>query len=221
MFDLRKLIFGGGAVLSEDVSALLADWQALPAVALDEPHFHTRYVLLDALGEGEGGGPRSLAALGMPQGGSLAAADALFIDLLGGGADAGVVDPAQLDRQLAAFLRFAGKSPLVTFHAPSVLGKLQKVLKARLGVDYAPPCIDLVWLLPSVFDDLADKPQSLDRWLEIFGFEPEGRRDAMGNVLELGRLFQRLLARAGSTGLDTASRLVDESHASTFLRRTH
>lgn len=220
MFDLRKLIFGGGAVLPEDVAATLADWQALPAVALDEPHFHTRYVLLDALGEGEGGGLRSLAALGMSQGGSLAASDAFLIDPLALG-DAGGEEAAALDRQLAAFLRFAGKSPLVTFHAPSVLGKLQKLLKARFGIDYAPPCIDLVWLLPSVFDDLADKPQSLDRWLEIFGFELEGRRDAMGNVLELGRLFQRLLARAGSTGLDTAHRLLDESHASTFLRRTH
>ena len=62
----------------------------------------------------------------------------------------------------------------------------------------------------------------LDHWLEIFGMGGgDGRRDAMANTLLLGRLFQMLLVRAVGKQIDTAARLVDESRASSFLRRTH
>ena len=59
-------------------------------------------------------------------------------------------------------------------------------------------------------------------WLECFGLDSgEGRRDAMANTLLLGRIFQMLLVRAVGKQIDTAARLVDESRASSFLRRTH
>ncbi len=45
--------------------------------------------------------------------------------------------------------------------------------------------------------------------------------DAMANTLLLGRIFQMLLVRAVGKQIDTAARLIDESRASSFLRRTH
>ena len=56
----------------------------------------------------------------------------------------------------------------------------------------------------------------------VFGFASGvGRRDAMDNTLMLARLFQMLLVRAGDKEIDTAQRLIEESRASSFLRRTH
>ena len=84
-----------------------------------------------------------------------------------------------------------------------------------------PDCIDLAWLLPSLFDDKAQSLQPLDHWLEAFGMAAEGRRDSMANALVLARLMQRLLVRATNKEIDTAAKLVEESKASSLLRRTH
>jgi DNA polymerase-3 subunit epsilon len=49
----------------------------------------------------------------------------------------------------------------------------------------------------------------------------EGRRAAMSNTLVLARLFQRILVRAVGKEVITAARLLEESNASSFLRRSH
>jgi len=43
----------------------------------------------------------------------------------------------------------------------------------------------------------------------------------MENTLMLARIFQMLLVRATGKQIDTAAQLIDESRASSFLRRTH
>ena len=43
----------------------------------------------------------------------------------------------------------------------------------------------------------------------------------MANALVLARLMQRMLARATNKEIDTAAKLVEESKASSHLRRTH
>ena len=76
--------------------------------------------------------------------------------------------------------------------------------------------------MPAMFEDKAHTVMPLDQWLEVFGLGgEEGRRDAMANTLLLGRIFQMLLVRAVGKQIDTAARLIDESRASSFLRRTH
>jgi len=110
----------------------------------------------------------------------------------------------------------------VTYHVPYVGGFLQRAYKERLGINFQPRWVDLAWLLPSMFEEKSQSLQSLDHWLELFGLGGEaGRRDAMENNLLLARLFQMLLVRANGKGIDTARKLVDESRASSFLRRTH
>ena len=133
----------------------------------------------------------------------------------------GLMTQPQADRSLAAFLTFADKAPLVTFHSPFVAGHLQECYREHLGVDFQPRWIDLAWLLPSLFPERSTKPVSLDDWLEMLGIGVGGgRRDTMSNTLVLARLFQMLLVRANDKNVATAQQLIEESQAATRLRRT-
>ena len=218
-FGLKSFGFkgraGSPANLPDNVRQALESWRASPAPALDEPHFHTRYVVIDVATSG----PRTeeddllgISAVGL-QVGSIAAADAFALDF---SAD----DPA-VDSQLAAFLTYAAKAPLVTYHAPFVGGFLQHVYQERLAVDFQPQWIDLAWLLPSLFKDKSPTVRPLDEWLELLAIDSGGRRDTMTNTLMLARLFQMLLVRANEQEILTAGKLIEESKSASFLRRTH
>jgi DNA polymerase III subunit epsilon len=217
-----KFLFKKGskssANLTKDVRQTLEAWRADGGPALDEPHFHTRYVVVDVATSGEypgSGKLEGITAIGM-RGGVITPGDAFALDLAGGDAD-----PAAVDRQLAAFLSFSAKAPLVTYHSVFVSSFLQRALQERLGVDFRPDWVDLAWLLPSLFAEKWHTVVPLDRWLELFGIQSEGWRDTMDNTLVLGRLFQMLLVRAIDKEILTAEKLVEESLATTFLRRTH
>lgn len=221
MFGLRNLLFGGTqAQLDEAMRARLEAWRRLPAPVLNDAHFRVRYVVVDLASTGlspESDRLLGIAATGVRNGGIIAPDDALYLDLSGREEGAPGVH-----EQLLAFLDYVGKAPLVTYHEPYVGAFLQRVFKESLGLDFQPYWIDLAWLLPSMFDEKSHAVRPLDDWLEMFGLGGEtGRRDAMANTLLLARLFQMLLVRAQDKEIDTAARLIDESRASSFLRRTH
>jgi DNA polymerase-3 subunit epsilon len=245
MLNLKKFLFKDGtpAHLPADVRAALEVWRATPAPALDEVHFHTRYVVVEITSSGnklDSDQLLSIAASSVRQS-TILPDDAFFADLAGQGDDAAATTPdlktiettagprtieteagPRLDRQLLAFLQFAAKCPLVTYNVPYVGGFLQRAYKERLGVDFQPQWIDLAWLLPAMFSDRGSSIMPLDHWIEVFGFDAgNGRRSAMENTLMLARIFQMLLVRAVGKQIDTAAQLLDESRASTFLRRTH
>lgn len=221
MLSLKKFLFRGGAPASlpDDVRASLEAWRASSAPSLGDLHYHTRYIVIDIVSSGldpEKDQLLGIAASGVWQG-AIQPDDTFYVDFstLDG-------EDSALDRQLMAFLLFAAKAPLVTYHVPYVGGFLLRAFKERLGLDFQPQWVDMAWLMPSMFDDKCHTVMPLDHWLDIFGLGAgEGRRDAMANTLLLGRIFQMLLVRAVSKQVDTASQLVDESRASSFLRRTH
>ncbi|MGB7502418.1 MAG: hypothetical protein WBM25_08490 [Azonexus sp.] len=239
-FGLKSFGFKGRAGapenLPENVRQALESWRASPAPALDEPHFHTRYVVIDVATTGpraEENELRGISAVGL-QTGAIVAADAFALDLSGADAEdsapqgdltietrSGPSLRGAVDSQLMAFLAYAAKAPLVTYHAPFVGGFLQHAYKARLAVDFQPQWIDLAWLLPSLFKDKSPTVRPLDDWLEIFAIDSGGRRDTMTNTLMLARLFQMLLVRANDQEILTAGKLIEESKSASFLRRTH
>lgn len=220
MLNLKKFLFKDAtpAHLPADVRAALEAWRAMPAPALDEVHFHTRYVVVEITSSGvdpDSDRLLSIAATSVRQS-TILPDDAFFVDLAGQG------DDAALDRQLLAFLQFIGKCPVVTYHVSYVSGFLQHAFRERLGVDFQAQWVDLAWLLPAMFSDRGSSIMPLDHWIEVFGFDAgNGRRSAMENTLMLARIFQMLLVRAVGKQIDTAAQLLDESRASTFLRRTH
>ena len=221
-FGLKSFGFkgraGAPANLPDSVRQALESWRASPAPALDEPHFHTRYVVIDVATTGpraEEDGLLGISAVGL-QAGAVVAADAFALDL-----SSEESDDAAVDSQLTAFLTYAAKAPLVTYHAPFVSGFLQPVYRERLAVNFQPQWIDLAWLLPSLFKNKSPTVRPLDDWLEILAIDSGGRRDTMTNTLMLARLFQMLLVRANEQEILTAGKLIEESKSASFLRRNH
>lgn len=221
MLGLKKFLFRGGTPtnLPVDVRASLDGWRGSAAPGLDDLHFHTRYVVVDIVSSGSN--PESDQLLGLAActvwKGAIQPDDTFYVDFstLDG-------EGAAVDRQLTAFLLFAAKAPLVTYHIPYVGGFLQRAFKERLGVDFQSQWIDLAWLLPAMFEEKGHTVMPLDHWIDVFGLDAgSGRRDAMANTLLLARIFQMLTVRAVGKQIDTASRLIDESRASSFLRRNH
>lgn len=221
MFGLRKLIFGSGQALDPAVAEAIEAWRQLPEPDLGELNFHCRYVVLDIATTGnrpESDALRAIAALGVERGGRWRPDDACWLELP---ADDSATEASTVDLDLVAFLRFIGKAPLVTYHAPYVAGFLQRLFRERLGLEFSPRYIDLAWLTPAMFSEVATQARPLDDWLAHFAVEFAGRRDVMDNTLQLARLFQRVLARAGERGVDTPEKLLQESGANRFLRRSH
>ncbi|KXB32723.1 hypothetical protein AT959_00545 [Dechloromonas denitrificans] len=222
MFSLKKLLFKAGSPehLPDDVRAAIEAWRNLPAPELDDAHFHVRYLVIDIVSTGlnpDSDELLGIAATAVSQGGMVQPEDAFYLDFASFDGDS-----ATVDRQLMAFLQFAAKAPLVTYHVPYVGGFLQRLYKERLGINFEPQWVDLAWLLPVMFEEKSHTLLPLDQWLELFGLEAGGaRRDAMANTLMLARLFQMLLVRVTDKDITTAARLIDESRASSFLRRTH
>ena len=229
-FGLGRLFKGEGrssAGLPDDVRQELEAWRASPAPALEAPHFHTRYVVVDIATSGRRAGEdalKGISAVGI-KAGAIVASDAFALDFSGEAGDNAAPQEDLLrgavDRQLLAFLQYAAKAPLVTYHVSFVSSFLERVYKERLDVDFQPQWIDLTWLLPSMFRERSDEPLPLDEWLDRFGLAGGGRRDTMANTLMIARLFQILLARATTLEILNAGMLVDESKSASFLRRGH
>lgn len=221
MLGLKKFLFRGGvsASLPEDVRTALATWREQAEVDANNLHFHTRYLVVDIVTSGPDPSSDKLLAIAATslRYGAIQPDDSFFVDFstLDG-------EDAAVDRQLMAFLQFLAKAPVVTYHVPYAGGFLQRAYKERLGLDFQPQWVDLAWLLPSMFEEKAHTLMPLDDWLEIFGLDVgSGRRDAMANTLLIARIFQMLLVRAVTKQIDTAAQLVEESRASSFLRRNH
>lgn len=221
MIKLKKFLFGNSdkpiAGLSDDVRTALEVWRRQAGAPLDQPHFHTRYVVVDVATAGldsERDAVLGLAGLGLERGGIMAPDDAFALDL-------STTDPLQsglLDRQIMAFLQFAGQGPLVTYQAPFVGAFLGRLLAERFGLDFEPDWIDLAWLLPDLFKEKIDSLVPMDAWLAAFGIEVPGRRDALADSVAIARLLQVALSRAVQRGADTPGKLLDISRARRWLR---
>ena len=222
MFGLKKIFSRGNSTAADlpaDIQQALTEWRALATPDLTNVHYHSRYIVVDLTTSGFKPNEDNLlgiTAIALTQGGCIVPGDAISLNFSNDESE-----NLTVDRQLMAFLQFTAKAPLVSYHWPFVGAFLQRAFKESLGLDFQPDCIDLAWLLPSLFEEKAHSLQPLDHWLEAFGMAAEGRRDSMANALVLARLMQRLLVRAADKEIDTAAKLVEESKASSLLRRTH
>ncbi len=220
MFGLKKFLFGDGPNenLPADIKAAVSAWLKLDPAELESAHHLTRYVIVDISTSGGNADKDSvtgIAATVMHQG-VTSPAQSIYLDL------SAELDDVAVDRQLAAFLQFIGKSPLVSYHVVFVNAFIEQLLRKRLGINFQPRWVDLTWLLPAMFSEINHKPIPLDDWLVAFGLDPgDGRRSPTENNLLLARLLQMLVVRAHAKGVDTVDELIDESKASSHLRRTH
>lgn len=222
MQRLKKFLFGGSGKLRDglpdDVRAAVEAWREQPEPDLGVPHYQVRYAVVDVATSGlqvEHDKLLGIAGVGLQRAAVIAPDDAFALDLGDDAADGAI------ERSLAAFLHYAGQGPLVTYQAPFVGAFLRRLFEARFGLRYEPDWIDLAWLLPDLFNERIDSLVPMDAWLESFGIEVPGRRDALADSVALARLLQLALVRAIERGADTPAKLLDIGRARRWLRHNN
>ena len=111
------------------------------------------------------------------------------------------------EESLLGFLEFAGRYPLVAFHASFDQTMLDRALRESLGVRLINPWLDLAQLGPALFPEARLIMAGLDDWLTYFGLRARARHRAMDDAFVTAELFLILLARARQRSLTTVSAL--------------
>ena len=206
--------------LDADVTRRLATWQALP-VAHGRTHvMQQRFVVLDT--ETSGLDPRRDRPL------ALAAVEVIDGRIRAGGI-AHVLRQAQpnsvdnilvhgitpttqaagvpVETALLEFLEFAGKDPLVAFHAAFDREILARACRETLGVRLANPWIDVAALAEDLVPEAIRARADLDTLLAHFAIRTGERHRAVSDAQATAELFLVLLARARERRVETLSAL--------------
>lgn len=226
--------FAAPPELTPEQSQRLTAWQALPATDLRQPFPLSRYVVVDVETSGLNLAKDRLIAIGAVavQAGKINLADSLEIVLqqrqasnrdnilihgIGGTAQEEGVQPVEA---LLLFLEYLGKSPLIAFHVDFDETMVRRALKSKIGMNFKHPWVDLAYIAPALYPDLAHRFRALDDWTNYFGIRNYARHNALADALSTAQLFLALNERMAekATGrykelqdLDKAQRWVDRN----------
>jgi len=124
----------------------------------------------------------------------------ILVHGIGGSAQLLGRDPAS---GLIDFLGFAGKTPLIAFHADFDRILIERTTGATLHMKPDNAWFDLALLAPALFPDHERTVRTLDGWLNLFGIQNHDRHDALADALATAQLLLVVLAAAGRQGLAT------------------
>lgn len=123
-------------------------------------------------------------------------------------------DPVEV---LLGFLEFAGKAPLVGFHAAFDDAMIRKAMREVLDEPYERRWIDLAQLAPELLPEEARARTHLDAWLERFGIEVFSRHDAVADALATAQLLLALLPLAAERRVATVQAMLWDPGAARWL----
>jgi DNA polymerase-3 subunit epsilon len=129
----------------------------------------------------------------------------ILVHGIGGMAQLSGREPAEA---LLAFLEYAGKDPLVGFHAEFDRVMIERATRRVLGIRPVNPWLDLAVLAPALLGERAPAARSLDDWAAVFALDSYARHDALSDALTTAQLLQIVIAAARSKGIRTCSELV-------------
>jgi len=109
---------------------------------------------------------------------------------------------------LVDFLNFAGKTPLIAFHADFDRVVISRALRQVLGLELDNVWLDVAMLAPALFAEHASGARTLDEWMKVFGIENYARHDAVADSFATAQLFQIVLAQATRQGMKNCAELV-------------
>ena len=214
---------GAFARLAEPERERLAAWRALRDPEPARLHEEERFVVVDVESSGLDVFHDRLIAIGAVavSGARIPLAEHFYVVLrqavasdeanilvhgIGGTAQVEGAEPRQA---LLAFLSFAGKSPLVAFHAPFDEIMLRRAMRRHLGESFRRPWLDLAWLAPALDPERAKSVRSLDDWTGACGIGNARRHHALADALATAQLLLVLQSKAGERGLRTTGELLD------------
>ena len=211
----------------------LGSWRALPEPDAEAAHSVARLVVVDVESSGLNVYRDRLIAVGavairesrIALGESFRAVlrqerasddENILVHRIGGTAQTEGEDPADA---LLRFLEFAGKSPLLGFHAFFDEIMLRKSIRTHLGEDFRRVWIDLAWLAPAILPEQGQKLKTLDDWCAAFGVDNMRRHDALADAIATGQVFQVLQHHALRTGLRSIRDLIAAARGQEWLAR--
>jgi DNA polymerase-3 subunit epsilon len=218
--------------LSDAERARLAAWRRLEPVPLDTPHLETRFVVVDVESSGLDVLSDRLIAIGAVAlvGSRIALTDHfhavlrqragsdeanILVHRIGGTAQTTGEEPRQA---LLAFLEFAGKSPLVAFHAPFDALLLRRAMRRHLGESFRRRWLDLACLAPALAPEVGMTAHGLDDWTDAFRIRNTRRHHALADAFASAQLLQVLQARAAGQGLLTTAALLEAARGHALSR---
>ncbi len=212
-----------GPMLGADLEQAAGAYRKLPVPDLGQPLHAHRYVVVDVETSGLNPSKDSLISIG-----ALAIRDGLIrfdqsfevvlrqeapsdhgnilIHGIGGTTQVSGKRPAE---GLIDFLNFAGKGPLIGFHADFDRVVIARAVRKVLGLDLANIWLDVAVLAPTLFGERAPSAHSLDEWMRVFGISNYARHDAVADALATAQLFQIVLAQAARHGMGNCADLVE------------
>lgn len=114
------------------------------------------------------------------------------------------VEPAD---GLLAFLAFLGNAPLVAFHADFDRTMINRATKTWLGATIHNAWLDLAWIAPALYPELAAGRRALDDWTAVFQIDNLNRHNAVADACATAQLLLIMLARAQARGLRSSADL--------------
>ena len=129
------------------------------------------------------------------------------------------IEPAEA---LLGFLAYIGNAPLVAYHAAFDRSMIATATKTFLGVKIGNPWIDLAYVAPALYPELAKQSKhqrSLDEWTAEFGITNMNRHNAIADALATAQLLLVLLARAKQQTGGRLRDLIQTEKAQQWLSR--
>lgn len=218
--------------LGAQAAAALDAWRALPDVPVDAPVRSLRFVVVDVETSGLDPARDRLLAVGavavertlvrfsdsfrvlVAQTQASTPQNILVHGISGDDQTSGAA-PADA---LLRFLAYAGRQPLVAFHAAFDRAVIARAMRAALGVEPPLPWLDLALLAPAILSEHAQLA-TLDAWSAALGIANYRRHDALADALATAQLFQAVLARAIATGDTRLGDLVAVMNTGRWLAR--
>jgi len=227
MSFLSRLFGRGRVVLDEAAAQRLAAWRALPETKGRQHDASTgRFVVVDVETTGLNLAKDrliSIAAIAMTGRQILlgetyetilkqdAASAKENILLHGIGGTAQVEGESPVDA-LLGFLEFVGKDPLVAYHAAFDEGMIRKAIQQYLGFKLQHRWLDLAFVAPGLYPELASRFRALDDWTGYFDIPNYARHNAMADSLATAQLGLIVFGRARQRGVCDLQGLQDLDH---------
>lgn len=234
MLDRLSRLFRRGPALSPEQELALAAYRAVPAIPASTPLAGLRWVVVDVETTGLDPFTDRLISIGAVElvGGKIplnsgfevvlrqpeaSARDNILVHGICGSMQRSGVEPATA---LLDFLGYAGRAPLLAFHADFDRIMIERATREALGMVPDNTWLDLALLTPALLSRPGEAlPQGLDEWTAFAGIRNEFRHNALADALATAQLLQVVLARAKTSGVRTLGDLARIGEGQRWLGR--
>lgn len=226
--------FPGTPPLDPAAARRLAAWQALSPASKPVRLDQNRFVVMDVETTGLSLARDHLIAIGavavkegridlddsfeiVLQQETSSGKDNILIHGIGGTAQVGGIAPVEA---LLQFLEYLGRDPLIAFHVTFDETMTKRAMKKHLRLNFRHTWLDLAYVAPALYPELARKYHALDDWIEHFHIQNFARHSALADALATAQLFLVSMETARQNSIENLNGLIELEKAQRWVSRT-